>query len=199
MCGRFYIESEDDTEELLKIIEEVNRRHQERVRNGEVCPTDTAAVIAEDMARPMQWGFPKYTGKGVIINARSETATTKPMFSKFAREYRCLVPSSYYIEWQRNGKTRIKHHIGLEKRPIYMAGLFRYVGDNPVFCILTREAAPVIEHIHDRMPVLLPVESHRPWLDGEKFEDVMQTAILDVVYQKEEPIRPDVEQMSMFT
>ena len=49
---------------------------------------------------------------------------------------------------------------------IFMAGIYRFEKDKPlpVFSILTRSAAPEIEHIHDRMPVILPSSLCDEWL-----------------------------------
>jgi putative SOS response-associated peptidase YedK len=86
MCGRYYFAPE--LEELQRIIDEINRRAAQDatpVKVGEICPTDTVPVIANSRAlkpRPflMRWSFAKPNGKGVIINARSETAAAMPMF-----------------------------------------------------------------------------------------------------------------------
>jgi len=86
------------------------------------------------------------------------------------RERRCLLPASWYFEWQRVGSTKKqKHAISLpDGAPLAMAGLFREEKDIPlpVFVILTREAAPGLSQIHDRMPVVLPREMQREWLSS---------------------------------
>ena len=54
MCGRYYVASEDQTEELRAIIEELQRRAKEPVKTGEVFPSETAPVIANNRAgKPM--------------------------------------------------------------------------------------------------------------------------------------------------
>ena len=87
MCGRYYVESESDMEELAELIAEAKRKSDE-VKTGEVFPTDTAAVIANNRQLkpavfPMRWGFER-KGGGLVINARSETAAEK-RFSARAR------------------------------------------------------------------------------------------------------------------
>ena len=50
MCGRYYIESEDSTLELLAIIDEVNRKSKAGpVKTGEIFPTDVQRL---DPVRP---------------------------------------------------------------------------------------------------------------------------------------------------
>ena len=111
MCGRFFIEEEDTEEELLAILQSLNRRGVQ-CKTGEVLPTDTAAVIANNRAlQPapfaMQWGYTLPDGKK-IINARSESAAQRPMFMDGMRQRRCLVPASHYFEWTHGTRVKTK-------------------------------------------------------------------------------------------
>lgn len=47
-----------------------------------------------------------------------------------------------------------------------MAGLYRHEKDidTPTFVILTKDAPKPIEHIHNRMPVIVPTEHQNEWL-----------------------------------
>lgn len=172
MCGRYYIDSED--QHMAELIAEIaagpdgDRLIDMKV--GEIFPTNTVPVITQERPRLMQWGFTRYGGDGKIINARSETALAKPMFSKAMREHRCLLPASWYFEWQHTGNNRKqKHAISLRGgEPLAMAGIFREEKgvSLPVFVILTREASPEISHIHDRMPVILPADAQKDWLSN---------------------------------
>ena len=65
---------------------------------------------------------------------------------------------------------------------IYMAGIYRMEPDakEPRFVVLTREAAPGIAFIHNRMPVLLDGDARREWLLGENPEQIIRRATLDV-------------------
>ena len=170
MCGRYYID--DNSEYMMGLVREIaagpdgNRIMDMKL--GEIFPTNTVPVITSERPRLMQWGFARYNGGGKVINARSETATEKSMFAKSMRERRCLLPASWYFEWQRVGSTKKqKHAISLpDGAPLAMAGVFREEKDIPlpVFVILTREAAPGLSQIHDRMPVILAKEMQREWL-----------------------------------
>lgn len=52
------------------------------------------------------------------------------------------------------------------------------------FTILTRDAAPELQEIHDRMPVILPETAYSAWLDRAVTDsatavDVLSAAILE--------------------
>ena len=78
MCGRYYIESEDSTLELLAIIDEVNRKSKAGpVKMGEIFPTDVAPVIANNRSQKqaafaMRWGYSMGDDRRPIINACSQ-------------------------------------------------------------------------------------------------------------------------------
>ncbi len=197
MCGRFYVDKEIPIEELKEIIAEVNRiiqsnpeYEQIKMPLGEIYPTNIVPVIALDKQHiatpcPMQWGFAKFDGKGQIINARSESALEKPMFRKPMLERRCLIPATNYFEWEKQGTKKIKHTLkDPVSQAIYMAGIYRYEQEKklPVFVILTRDAAPGIRYIHDRMPVILPKEAREAWLsDSADITGILSTALDGII------------------
>ena len=177
MCGRYWIETDYTSVQLKEIIATLNRRQAESetpksIKTGEVFPRDIVPVVANSRSLKktpflMQWGFSGFgREKRPIINARSETAMERPMFREPLLERRCLIPASHYFEWQTQGRTKIKHAIRTIEPMIFMAGIYRFEKDKPlpVFSILTRSAAPEIEHIHDRMPVILPSSLCDEWL-----------------------------------
>ena len=86
MCGRFYIE-EEDNEEILRIVRRLDERFQQEKQSkvGEVYPTNEVTILTHKeenlIPKTMTWGFPGFEGSKVIINARSESAHEKRMFS----------------------------------------------------------------------------------------------------------------------
>lgn len=181
MCGRFNF-TDEDLEDIKRIILEVSRRVGQNVTTGEVRPTNRAAVLLPDGASAMGWGFPKWQGTGVIINARAETAHEKTLFREPLKSKRCIVPSTGYFEWRHEGgKVREKY---LLRRPnekiLYMAGLydeFRYPDGSvqPSFVVLTTQASRTVSEIHDRMPVILAPEEQVLWLRDEGFANAALT------------------------
>ncbi|MFH1763985.1 MAG: SOS response-associated peptidase [Gemmatimonadota bacterium] len=151
-----------------------------------IAPTQDAPVIAQDQeGRRMgllRWGLiPSWAKDPAIgsrmINARSETVAEKPAFRRAFQRRRCLVPADGFFEWRRDSgegaakgpKTPYWIHLA-GRAPFVMAGLWERwdpEGAAPLysFTILTTEAAPAIEEIHPRMPVILPAGARDRWLD----------------------------------
>ncbi|MDL2218097.1 SOS response-associated peptidase [Christensenellaceae bacterium OttesenSCG-928-M15] len=171
MCGRYYIEIEEpEMRDILHAVERNlgNTAQHAAMKMGEIFPTNIVPVQAADLGYTlMKWGFSRYDGKGQVINARSETASEKPMFRTSLLESRCIVPASYYFEWEKVGTKKIKYSFRMpDAGLLYLAGLYRVEQNSevPVFTILTRDAAPQLMQIHHRMPVIIPKSSANAWL-----------------------------------
>ena len=117
MCGRYYIAEDDLSDELSRIIDELNRKKTPEglKTSGEIFPSDIVPVLANSRKQDVQpfamrWGYAFPNGRP-IINARSETAAQKPMFKDGMRQRRCVIPASHYFEWERRGAVRTKYAI----------------------------------------------------------------------------------------
>lgn len=179
MCGRYYIPEGHEFADINAMLDLIKSAYAgsatlTQMKQGEIFPTDIVPVITLEAPKLMKWGFEGFKGKGPIINARLETAAEKPMFKKSFSAQRCLIPAAYYFEWKKDGSKKQKYAIK-KAEPIYMAGLWQAAEPDtvPLFVILTREASPDIQFIHDRMPVILPKEAHESWLSGKT--DVQET------------------------
>lgn len=175
MCGRFYL-PEDGPEKLLALMNRAElarrARHPDfRLKRGEICPGDFAAVLAPNRRREtslfvMQWGF--RMEKRLVFNARCETAAQRPMFRQSLQDRRCLIPAAAFFEWDRRLKKAAKFRFWTEGSPMmYFAGLYRFEPGTatPAFTVLTRQAEGCIADIHDRMPVIVREEQLDLWLD----------------------------------
>ena len=192
MCGRYYIAEDDQAEELRQIIDSINRKYNGDgiiKTSGEIFPSETVPVIATSktqkiMPFAMEWGYSIADGNR-LINVRSETASQKPIFRDGMLHRRCIIPASWYFEWNRNEKDKPKYAIGFEQKTvIYMAGIYRFEHGRPVFSILTREPAESIQFIHSRMPVILPRKAVRDWLNTScKADEILRSAALNVSYR----------------
>jgi putative SOS response-associated peptidase YedK len=82
-----------------------------------IAPTQPIPIIRQNRKEPrrelslVRWGLiPSWakdmSGAAMTINARSETAATKPAFCDSLTNRRCLVPADGFCEWQRRGKSK---------------------------------------------------------------------------------------------
>lgn len=165
MCGRYQSYVDDD--ELKAIVDEAKEMLKKHIlSSAEIFPTNSAPIITGSVGRSKaelcKWGFPNFRSKGVIINAKSETAEDKPMFSPRFLKSRCVVPSSGFYEWSQD---KTKYHFSLPgEKSLYMAGLCGVFDGEMRYVILTASANESVEDVHDRMPLVLTRESIRPWL-----------------------------------
>ena len=201
MCGRYRIDEEETLVGLRDYIEGFNRQRLggDVKTDGEVFPSDTVPVVASSRALkpavfPMEWGFVLPDGRR-IINARSETARERPLFSEGMARRRCAVPAVCYYEWTHTG-PRNKYAIRPPEGMTWLAGLYRLQAGRPAFVILTRPPVREITFIHNRMPVLLPRDRIGEWIDpGADPGAVLASALRSVRYER---VPPAVEQTRMF-
>jgi putative SOS response-associated peptidase YedK len=107
-------------------------------------------------------------------NAKSETMDSKPTYRRAWQCQRCLIPANGYYEWQvvPQQKHKQPHHIRMADREMFaFGGLWEASvteqGDAIESCaIVTTAANTVLEHIHSRMPLIIPREGYRDWLSG---------------------------------
>jgi len=150
-----------------------------------IAPTQTIPVIRQHPKEPvrqistMRWGLIRLiphwakdaSGAARTINARSETAATKPAFRDPLKFRRCLIPADAFYEWSRtaNGKQPFCFEVN-EGELFAFAGLWdgwkNAEGQWVRTCsILTTTPNAVTATVHDRMPVILDRESYDLWLD----------------------------------
>ncbi len=157
MCGRF-----TQTKAREEVIEELGGIELPPLfhRRYNIAPTQRIAIIRQDQSdrgAECIWGFnPARSGK-LIINARHETLTERPMFKDLLPSNRCLVPADGFYEWH----DRQPYYFQLPDRSIFaFAGLWKE--DRCV--IITRAADENMHGIHDRMPVICRTGEWRKWL-----------------------------------
>jgi putative SOS response-associated peptidase YedK len=166
MCGRYNFTVEQ-SDEILEILEKLNAKYQgKEARTGEVFPTNLAPILLEEKKEITpalsNWGFPKFDGKGVIINARSETAFEKKTFRDSLLNRRCIIPSTGFYEWNSEKQKFLFRMDGTNA--LYMAGLYAQYGDEMRYVILTTEANESIQDVHTRMPLIIPKQDIETWI-----------------------------------
>lgn len=166
MCGRYNFTVEQN-DEIIEILEKLNAKlHNKAVKTGEIYPTDQVPILTweEQEVTPTlsNWGFPKFDQKGVIINARAESAFEKKTFRDSLVNRRCIIPSTGFYEWD---SEKNKYLFGLEgTKVLYMAGLYTYYKDELRFVILTTNANDSMKEIHNRMPLVMPKQEIVTWI-----------------------------------
>ena len=138
------------------------------------------AVLREGDAvelAPVRWGLvPRWTKslealKAKPINARSETASSSPMFRDAFRSGRCLVPGSGFYEWQGSKPPKQPWFIhAADQEILSFAGLWSQWkqpdgAELRTFAILTTDANATVQPIHNRMPCILHPDEEAAWLD----------------------------------
>jgi putative SOS response-associated peptidase YedK len=115
-----------------------------------------------------------------MINARSETAATKPAFRDPLRYRRCIVPADGFYEWQRSSASKQPYCFEVDGGALFaFAGIWERwkdpAGTTLETCsMLTTTPNAVTSAIHDRMPVILDPDSYDLWLDpGMKDEETV--------------------------
>ncbi|WP_270888446.1 SOS response-associated peptidase [Pedococcus sp. 5OH_020] len=141
--------------------------------------------------RLLTWGLVPSWAKDAkmglrMINARAESVLEKGAFAKAAASRRCLVPAQGWYEWQKSpvatdpkGNPRKQPFFAhrADGRTLAFAGLYEFWRDRKIadpddpeawlttFTIITTQAEPGLDRIHDRQPLVLEPEDWATWLD----------------------------------
>jgi putative SOS response-associated peptidase YedK len=147
-----------------------------------IAPTQPIPVIRQNPKEPvrelslMRWGLiPSWAKDSSIaaqmINARSETAATKPAFRDALKSRRCLILADGFYEWMRTGKTKQPYCFEVNGGELFaFAGLWDRWKDPSgnwirTCSIMTTTPNAITSPVHDRMPVILDPDSYDLWLD----------------------------------
>ena len=192
MCCRYTI-YHSGAEEIRGLLDPWEREVE--LITGEMRPSEEASVLMLNdgrlCARAMRWGFPSPVGKGLLINARSETAARKVSFSDSLAHRRCIIPANRFYEWDAS-----KNKVGFtvpDRQLILMAGLFKDFEDGRRFTVLTTGAGASMAPVHDRMPLIFDREQMDAWLR----DDAAVPELLRLVPAEVQAHR-DYEQLSLF-
>lgn len=179
MCGRFTLLAEE-----LEILERfgIDHRLDDYHPRYNIAPSQDVLCIVNDGKRNkagyLRWGLVPFWSKDPsigykMINARAETASSKPSFKHLLARKRCLIVADSFYEWKQTGKKKQPLRISLNNRRLFaFAGLWdRWKkGDQElVSCtILTKAPNDFMKNIHDRMPVILPQDDEDRWIDPQQ-------------------------------
>lgn len=208
MCGRFYVD-EGTAKEIERVIRGVDLRIQ-KMRTGDIYPSQPAGILtchsrqknplsagsaAENSPalelNEMHWGFLQYQKKGLLINARAETALERRTFRESVLHRRCVIPARHFYEWDSDKNKVIFFR---EDRPVlFMAGFYNRFQDGARFIILTTEANASVDPVHNRMPLVLDEGELEDWVYDDKFTEYALHKIPPELWREQE-----YEQQSLF-
>lgn len=207
MCGRYA--SSKDAAVLVEEFDVTVAPKEQLKPDFNVAPTKQVYAVLDrtvkgDLQRllaEVRWGLvPSWAkDKSVgnrMINARVETAASKPSFRVAWAKRRAILPADGYYEWYTpaqgaatvSGKPR-KQPYFIHRRDgatLAMAGLYE-IWRNPgiedpdapgawlwTACVLTTTATDALGRIHDRMPIAVAREAWADWLDPDYAGDPHQ-------------------------
>jgi putative SOS response-associated peptidase YedK len=179
MCGRYSLTlPPQEIREFLGFLEQPNFPPRYNI-----APTQPIAIVrlvsGVRSFTLVRWGLlPSWVKDPkdipTLINARSETAATKPAFRAAMRRRRCLIPADGFYEWQKTQHGRKVPHLIHRPggAPFAFAGLWEsWMGADgselDTAAIMTTAANDYLRPLHDRMPVVVLPEDFDRWLDAE--------------------------------
>jgi putative SOS response-associated peptidase YedK len=179
MCGRYRLSRR---KQLVEEYFDTESDEPEWTPRYNIAPSQPVPVIRQNPKEPrrelslMRWGLIPSWAKDAsvaarMINARSETAGTKPAFRDPLTNRRCLIPADGFYEWSGTGKGKQPYCFEVNDGGLFaFAGIWdRWTDQNrnavETCSILTTSPNAVTSAVHDRMPVILDPDSYDIWLD----------------------------------
>jgi putative SOS response-associated peptidase YedK len=180
MCGRYRLSRRKQL--IEEYFASVSRGEEDWSPRYNIAPTQPVPVIRQNPKEPvrelslMRWGLiPSWAkdsaGAASMINARSETASTKPAFRDALKSRRCLIPADAFYEWSQTGKAKQPYCFEVNEGELFaFSGIWDRWKDASgqwvkTCSILTTTPNAVTSTVHDRMPVILDPDSYDLWLD----------------------------------
>jgi putative SOS response-associated peptidase YedK len=187
MCGRFGVANYEILPKRFAVIsEQIQQLTLEPSYN--IAPTTTVATIVRHSPNSldlMRWGFmPGWAKdkKGVreLINAKAEGLSTSKTFKKAFQFQRCIIPASFFFEWQKGESGKTPYCIKVKGEEVFgFAGLYFEVDGEHHCVIITTAPNDLMEPIHNRMPAILRREDEDRWLNPDQTEPEILLPMLE--------------------
>jgi putative SOS response-associated peptidase YedK len=178
MCGRYRLSRR---KQLVEEYFDTTPWEEDWNPRFNIAPTQPVPVIRQHPKEAvrqlsvMKWGLIPHWAKDPsismsTINAKSETAATKPAFRDPLKFRRCLIPADGFYEWKRTVKAKQPFCFEIKDGELFaFAGLWDGWKDASgnwikTCSILTTTPNVLTATVHDRMPVILDPESYDLWL-----------------------------------
>jgi putative SOS response-associated peptidase YedK len=177
MCGRYALHSHPDVVALqfnLASPPEIEARYN-------ICPSNDILIVRQHAQRgciwdQSRWGLVPSWAKDATIgnrlaNARGETIAERPAFKAAFRQSRCLVPANGFYEWETIRRGKQPYYIRPAGDELFgLAGITELWNDLRTVCLITTEPNALLRGIHDRMPVIVPLQDYDAWLDPTNYD-----------------------------
>jgi putative SOS response-associated peptidase YedK len=182
MCGRYTMTVDKRTIEHRFGARFVSGHFEHYEPTYNAAPSQLLPIIRThhpDRIEFAKWGFVpegwRRTKMRPQNNARLESADEKPMFRDSFRGRHCLVLADSFYEWQTlpSGKKQPYRIMLKSGEPFAMASVYARGREHQIgeaentlvtFAILTTVANELMQPIHERMPVILPLGREKNWL-----------------------------------
>ncbi len=184
MCGRFsQTKSKQEVKKrfnLKKVPENIGSLFN-------IAPQQDVEVILNESPDELsfaRWGLlPSWSKEEKtpysMINSMAETILEKPTFKRLIKSKRCLIIADSFYEWKKAALKKTPYRILMKDE-----GLFAFAGiwdswekDGVVIkscSIITTAPNNLVAGIHDRMPVILPLEKEQEWLNSDNSESLVE-------------------------
>ena len=179
MCGRYRLSRK---KQIIEEYFDCVSGEEDWSPRYNIAPTQPIPVIRQNPKNNvrelslMRWGLIPHWAKepsiaASTINAKSETAATKPAFRDPLKFRRCLIPADGFYEWKRTATSKQPYCFEVGEGELFaFAGLWDGWKDSTgqwrkTCSILTTTPNAVTATVHDRMPVILHRDSYALWLD----------------------------------
>ena len=179
MCGRYRLSRR---KQIIEEYFDCDPCGEDWSPRYNIAPTQPVPVIRQHPKEPvrqisiMRWGLIPHwakdaSGAASTINARSETAASKPAFRDPLKFRRCLIPADGFYEWAKTAKGKQPYCFEVNDGELFaFAGLWDGWRDSTgqwvkTCSILTTTPNAATSAVHNRMPVILDPHSYDMWLD----------------------------------
>ncbi len=178
MCGRFAVAIPMKYTSFAGV--DLSLIQSLQTPNYNVAPNQEVLILKNQdekiVPTTMCWGYPLPDWTNIsknLINIRSESVSTKPIFKDAFANNRCLVLATGFYEWD---PKKNPYYFSLQSPVFCMAGLFNPVRQNTGqgTTILTTQANHPVSKIHHRMPVILDETGSVTWLQTDNKDTLLK-------------------------
>ena len=197
MCTRFALHSPLELlQRLFGFGDQVDVEPRYNIAPGR----EVLALVLDDAGEPhatqLHWGLvPHGASHAPLVNVRAESADVRPSFRNAAAHRRALVLADGFYEWRPEGSRKQPYLFEMpDHAPFGMAALYWPRAETRQCALLTMDAMPVVEPIHDRMPIVIRAPEALAWLSGEgSARDLIQVGqTADLTCRAIDPVMNDV-------